>query len=58
MAKNFGDQIKDAIQEAITSQDFSSVKSVVEQSINAAASSIATGLSQAQSNVAQANANT
>lgn len=56
MAKNFGDQIKDAIQEAITSQDFSSVKSVVEQSINAAASSIATGLSQAQSNVAQANA--
>lgn len=56
MAKNLGDQIKDAIQEAITSQDFSSVKSVVERSINAAASSIATGLSQAQSNAAQANA--
>ncbi len=56
MAKNLGDQIKDAIQEAITSQDFSSMKSVVERSINAAASSIATGLSQAQSNAAQTNA--
>lgn len=47
MSKNFGDQIRDAIQDAISTQDYSSMKSIVEQSIDAAAKSIKTGLAQA-----------
>lgn len=52
MSKNIGDQIKDAIQDAIAKQDFSSMKDIVEQSINVATASISAGLEQAQQNAA------
>lgn len=48
MSKNIGDQIKEAIQDAIATQDFSSMKNIVEQSINTATASISAGLEQAQ----------
>lgn len=53
MSKNIGDQIKDAIQDAIATQNFSSVKNVVEQSISAATASISAGLEQAQQKAAE-----
>lgn len=46
-SKNIGDQVRDAIQEAIDSQDFSNLKYVVEGSIDAAADAVAQGLRQA-----------
>lgn len=52
MSKNIGDQIKDAIQDAIATQDFSSMKNIVEQSIGAATASISAGLEQAQQKAA------
>ena len=52
MTKNIGDQIKDAIQDAITTQDFSSMRNIVEQSIGAATASISAGLEQAQKKAA------
>lgn len=48
MGKNIGDQIKDAIQDAIATQDFSSMKNIVERSINTATASISAGIEQAQ----------
>lgn len=56
MSKNIGDQIKDAIQDAITTQDFSSMKNIVEESINAASASISAGLEQAQKRSAESKA--
>lgn len=53
MSKNIGDQIKDAIQDAIATQDFSSMKNIVERSINAATASISAGLEQAQQKAAE-----
>lgn len=52
MGKNIGDQIKDAIQDAISTQDFSSMKTIVEQSINTATASISAGIEQAQKKAA------
>lgn len=52
MGKNIGDQIKDAIQDAISTQDFSSMKAIVEQSINTATASISAGIEQAQKKAA------
>ncbi len=52
MGKNIGDQIKDAIQDAISTQDFSSMKAIVEQSIDAATASISAGIEQAQKKAA------
>lgn len=45
--KNIGEQISDAIQSAIDSQDYSNLKSTVEKSFSTAADSIARGLDQA-----------
>lgn len=52
MGKNIGDQIKDAIQDAISTQDFSSMKTIIEQSINTATASISAGIEQAQKKAA------
>lgn len=46
-SKNIGDQVQDAIQDAIDSQDFSNLKDVVECSIGMAADAVAHGLRQA-----------
>ena len=45
---NFGNQIRDAVQNAVNSQDYSTLQSTIEQSINAAAVNIGKGLAQAQ----------
>lgn len=45
--RNVGDQVRDAIQDAIDSQDYSNLRSTVERSINTAASAIESGLRQA-----------
>ena len=48
MSKNIGDQIKDAIQDAINTQDFSSMRDIVERSINTATATIGSSIEQAQ----------
>ncbi|MGN0262033.1 MAG: 5-bromo-4-chloroindolyl phosphate hydrolysis family protein [Eggerthellaceae bacterium] len=57
--KNIGDQVRDAIQEAIDRQDYSNLKNVVEQSIGSATEAIGEGLRQAAqaAQVAQERAN-
>lgn len=57
--RNIGDQVRDAIQEAIDRQDYSNLKNVVEQSIGFATEAIGEGLRQAAqaAQVAQENAN-
>lgn len=46
--KNFGDQIKDAIDDAINSNDFSALKDTVGQALNRAAYEVSRGMAQAQ----------
>lgn len=46
-SKNIGDQVRDAIQDAIDSQDFSNLKDVVGYSIGTAADAVSQGLRQA-----------
>ncbi len=46
--KNFGDQIKDAIDNAINSNDFSALKETVGQTLNRAAYEVSKGLAKAQ----------
>lgn len=57
--KNIGDQVRDAIQEAIDKQDYSNLRNVVEQSIGSATEAIGEGLRQAAqaAQVAQERAN-
>ncbi len=52
MAKqnNIGDQIRDAVQDAINSQDFSKLNETVSKSIGTAADNISRGLKQASEN--------
>lgn len=47
---NIGNQIRDAVQSAISSQDFSKLRNTVEQSLGAAADGIGRGIAQAQEN--------
>ena len=58
-SKNIGDQVRDAIQDAIDSQDFSNLKDVVGYSIDTAADAVSQGLRQAaqaaQEGIAQQN---
>ncbi|MCI7505404.1 MAG: 5-bromo-4-chloroindolyl phosphate hydrolysis family protein, partial [Coriobacteriaceae bacterium] len=58
-SKNIGDQIRDAIQEAIDKQDYSNLQNVVGQSIGSATEAIGEGLRQAAqaAQVAQDKAN-
>ncbi|MDO4502218.1 MAG: 5-bromo-4-chloroindolyl phosphate hydrolysis family protein [Coriobacteriia bacterium] len=53
---NFGNQIRDAVQSAVDSQDYSKLQATIEQSINAAAVSIGRGLAQAQTGFERAQA--
>ena len=53
-SKNIGDQVRDAIQDAIDSQDYSNLKSVVEQSIGTASVAIGQGIRQAAQAAQQA----
>lgn len=46
-SKNIGDQVRDAIQDAIDSQDFSNLKDVVGDSIGSAADAVVQGFRQA-----------
>lgn len=55
MAKNFGDQIIDAIQSAVTSQDFSNLQKTVGDSLGQAADGIRRGLEEAQRSAREAN---
>ena len=54
--KNFGEQIQDAVQDAVGSQDFSKLQQTIEQSINIAAANIGKGIAQAQESYRQAQA--
>ncbi|MGN0077155.1 MAG: 5-bromo-4-chloroindolyl phosphate hydrolysis family protein [Coriobacteriales bacterium] len=54
--KNFGEQIQDAVQDAVGSQDFSKLQQTIEQSINVAAANIGKGIAQAQESYRQAQA--
>lgn len=54
-SKNIGDQVRDAIQDAIDSQDYSNLKSTVERSIGSAADAIGKGLKQAAQAAQEAN---
>ena len=50
-SKNIGDQIFNAVQNAVDSQDFSNLQSTIEKSIGIAAESIARGLSSASDGI-------
>ena len=54
--KNFGEQIHDAVQDAVGSQDFSKLQQTIEQSINIAAANIGKGIAQAQESYRQTQA--
>lgn len=45
---NIGDQIRDAVQDAIANQDYTALRQTVEQGINAATDAIGRGLASAQ----------
>lgn len=45
---NIGDQIRDAVQDAITNQDYTALRKTVEQGLNTAAEAIGRGLESAQ----------
>lgn len=46
--RNIGEQIRDAVQDAVGSQDYSKLQQTIEQSIGIAAQNIGRGLAQAQ----------
>ena len=50
-SKNIGDQIFNAVQNAVDSQDFSNLQSTIEKSIGIAAEGIARGLSSASDGI-------
>lgn len=52
--KNIGDQIRDAVQDAVNSQDFSALQSTIEYSVSVAAENISRGLAQASRSIQQA----
>lgn len=54
LSKSIGDQIRDAVQEAVSSQDFSQLQSAIEQSIGAAADNVGKGLAQASNSILRA----
>lgn len=51
--RNIGDQIRDAVQDAIANQDYTALRKTVEQGINAATETIGRSLASAQQNVQQ-----
>lgn len=53
---NFGNQIRDAVQDAVNSQDFSNLQATIERSINTAAVNIGKSFAQAQSGFERAQA--
>ena len=54
--KNIGDQIFDAVQDAVSSQDFSALQSTIEYSVGLAAKNISKGLAHASRSMQQAQA--
>ena len=48
--QNIGDQIRDAVQDAINKQDYTALRQTVEQGINAATEAIGRGIQNAQQN--------
>ena len=54
--KNIGDQILDAVQDAVNSQDFSALQSTIEYSVGLAAENISKGLAHASKSMQQAQA--
>lgn len=56
-SKNIGDQIRDAVQDAVNSQDFSALQSTIERSVSVAAKNISKGLARASESMQQAQAN-
>ncbi len=50
-SKNIGDQIADAVQSAVNSQNFSGLQSAIEKSIGAAATGISNGLAAASESI-------
>lgn len=51
---NIGDQIRDAVQNAVTSQDYSALQSTVEHSLGVAAENIGRGLAHASNGIRRA----
>lgn len=51
--RNIGDQIRDAVQDAIANQDYTALRKTVEQGINAATETIGRSLASAQQNAQQ-----
>lgn len=55
-AKNIGDQLRDAVEGAVSSQDFSMLQQTIERSIGVAADNIGKGLAQASAGIQRAQA--
>ena len=53
-SNNIGDQIRDAVQQAVSSQDYRELQATVERSIGAAAENIGKGLAQASNGIRRA----
>lgn len=53
-SNNIGDQIRDAVQQAVSSQDYRELQATVERSIGVAAENIGKGLAQASSSIRRA----
>ena len=53
-SNNIGDQIRDAVQQAVSSQDYRELQATVERSIGTAAENIGKGLAQASSSIRRA----
>ena len=54
--KNIGDQIFDAVQDAVNSQDFSALQSTIEYSVGLAANNIRNGRAHASKSMLHAHA--
>lgn len=53
-SNNIGDQIRNAVQDAVSSQDYRALQSTVEQSLGIAAENIGRGLAQASNSIRRA----
>lgn len=53
-SNNIGDQIRDAVQQAVSSQDYRELQATVERSIGTAAENIGKGLAQASNSIRRA----
>ena len=53
-SNNIGNQIRDAVQQAVSSQDYRELQATVERSIGTAAENIGRGLAQASNGIRRA----